>query len=219
MGHRPQVPRQAGVGVKLPSTEREAWAVVAKTPTRLRYEHRRSYEFRLRVHNNFVDQVKQTPDGCWVWTGPVITRSHRRYPIYYYYSREKKKTVADLSFTFLMARWFPDSPRRMKTAAGCQQFRCINPYHRVLAVRQTNVGKVLTAEQALQIYHFKGHATRKQVGEKYGISTDTVTDIWIGRTWSNVTGHVSKRESKKVAAPPRVAGQPVTGVSGRPVRT
>lgn len=51
----------------------------------------------------------------------------------------------------------------------------------------------LTSEQVKDIYFLKGQTTAAVVATKYGVHQTTVSAIWRGVSWSNVTG-ASKRE-------------------------
>lgn len=51
-----------------------------------------------------------------------------------------------------------------------------------------NSQALLTSTQAKGIYALKGQVTQSEAGRRFGVARQTVSDIWRGVSWSEVTG-------------------------------
>lgn len=104
----------------------------------------------------------------------------------------------------VIARGNPDHPRLQAThTCGNGHLGCVNPNHlewgtnsknQMDRVRDgtSNRGKghyrnKLTNEQVLEIYSRKGQSA-KAIAPEYGVTRESIRDIWTGKNWSWLTG-------------------------------
>lgn len=150
---------------------------------------RMSLQEKMRVN-------KGGPDDCWNWTGAVMSRGYGSI------SHDGKNILAHRAAYFLAHGVLPDDLCIMHS---CDNRLCCNPKHLIPGTIQENNADrhkkgrsrgganrgtlnrscKLTPEQALEVFHAQG--TLKEIGEKYGLKSQSVYDIKKGRNWAWLT--------------------------------
>ncbi len=133
--------------------------------------------------------------GCWFWDG---TRNSKYHPIF---------EIDGVTYSpehLLYQNLCGVQVQRIKSK--CRVTGCINPAHKVGGAR-ADVAK-LDGEKVQRI-----RASDKpsvNLAKEYGVSTQTICDIWRGKTWTNVPGRRETARSRrnKVAKPKRIWVQP-----------
>ena len=87
-------------------------------------------------------------------------------------------------------------PLNLLACHRCNNAKCINPDHLYWGTDSQNMidrsmagnhnKQKISAEQALEIRDYKG-LTQKKLGEKFGISQRTVSDIKSGKIWKHLS--------------------------------
>jgi hypothetical protein len=168
-------------------TDAEAWAIVSKPPQRPLYQHIDTFVGWAKPRRQWFLRVSHEPSGCWIWHGKCVTVRGKRFPVFEY----EKGGPRISAFWWMLREWFPqfedrdDGPRHSYPTCGDSQ--CISPVHRkvIKPIHRTK----LTPDLVLAIYRQKGETPRTSTSVEFGISESTVTRIWHGRLWNDVTGH------------------------------
>ena len=100
---------------------------------------------------------------------------------------------------------FGEIPEGMVLRHKCDNYSCINPEHLTIGTNKQNrqdmvergrafrpIGNIngmskLDTVNVVEIKGLKGTATQQKVADMFGLSRETIRDIWNGRRW----GHVS----------------------------
>lgn len=167
-----------------------AWRKLQEPALRGVYEHRESWTKRNRRRRNFVRRINRTPGGCWIWTGATrrAPKGGTLHPIYHVKKPMQRSGAAHMAFSWMVSEWFGGS-RPRQTAPKCGNSLCINPYHRTNSARSRS--RKFTDQQILAIYNRRESGKVTAVAKELGISISTVSEIWRGKRWANVTGHRS----------------------------
>ena len=138
----------------------------------------------------YVD--KQTPDGCWMWTGAVESNGYGRFR-----ADMKRTGVHRYSYELLVGP-IADG---MTIDHPCRVKRCVNPDHLEVVTGRENTRRredlrgedhgmaILTETEVREIkralaagYHGIGVALARQ----YGVSPLTISAIKTGRIWKHI---------------------------------
>lgn len=134
----------------------------------------------------FEEKIDKSGD-CWLWTGCLNDSGYGRFLL------SRKVLVASRLALFLDAGAPPeDKPQAIHS---CRNRHCVKPSHLRWGSKEENEadnhGRTkLTKEQVLEIYR-RAHAGEQSIalGEEFGVSHRTVSDIKTGYSWSHTTGH------------------------------
>lgn len=167
--------------------QQAAWGRLHKPSPRRPYEHQRTWEKRNKQRLNFTSKIELSANGCWVWTGAVYPANGRDYPRFAYKDLNTKQMKQPSAFKHLLTEFLPEysATGKHRTAPGCGNDRCINPWHRE---DRRVTRQVITAQQAREIYAAKGSQDPAAVARSVGIGRDAVLAIWCGKRWGGVTG-------------------------------
>ena len=156
-------------------------------------EARRSFEDR------FWSYVKKgNSDECWPWLGSLDSHGYGKIHVY-----------NDITLLAHRVSWelaYGSIPTGLCVLHHCDNPRCVNPDHLFLGTHEDNArdreskhrgnhGR-LTPQDVLEIYALSNQACmpQREIGLRYGIDGNTVSDIKLGITWNWITG--ANREEK-----------------------
>ena len=140
------------------------------------------FQDRLWSHISDIDEkdcyncdLKQNEDGhCRIQLGKRLPYAHR---VSLYIATKKH-------------------PLNLKACHRCNNAKCINPDHLYWGTDSQNMidrltagnhpKQIISAEQALEIRDYKGPLTQKKLGEKFGVSRQTVGSIKSGKRWKHL---------------------------------
>lgn len=166
-----------------------------------------------------LDRVRsrcEVDGDCWLWTGKLV---HGRYPAATIDGRN-----CSVSRWVLEQTLRRPVKAGMHCQLRCQNPRCVSPLcvaeastsetikaalagakvrlKRKASTRELNRAHAiasgwakLTQEQADRIREAKGVRTRAELAAEHGVSTATVTGIWSGRRWRDLTSVVAPQAS------------------------
>jgi hypothetical protein len=149
-----------------------------------------------------MKKVEKT-ESCWIWKGATTRpREHPRAYGQFYYNG--KTIVASRASHLLFVGEVPDG---MDVCHTCDNPLCVNPNHLFIGTRSENMkdcadkGRYfiqenphlthtakLSPSDVLDIVALKDKFTIKELAEKYGVTIVSIGDIYLGKTWSKVTG-------------------------------
>ena len=76
--------------------------------------------------------------------------------------------------------------------AVCQTKSCFNPWHLEPVPHAVNVQRgskaTLKPAEVVEIRAAKGALSSRELSTLYGVTSDTIKDIWRGETWKNLLG-------------------------------
>lgn len=124
------------------------------------------------------------PNDCWEWLG---SRTAAGYGIKQWHGR-----------TLLARRWLweqlhgPIAPGRV-IASTCGNRGCVNPAHLVethqAAANRQGEGATLVAGDAADIRAARGLVSARELAEVYGVTPQTIRDVWRGDSWGRPRPH------------------------------
>jgi hypothetical protein len=168
------------------------------------------------LEERFHVQYEIASSGCWVWVGatnslgtPAIKNNYK-------------------TLTASRVGWELENgeiPVGMDVIKRCSVKKCVNPAHMFLGTHQDamdhkvkqgrqargdTIGeplrkRFLDKNEVLAIYGDNGVSARV-IGEKYGISRHSVSNIKTGRTWSHITGHKDTKKKTTMGEARKTAG-------------
>jgi hypothetical protein len=145
----------------------------------------------------FWSKVKKTPD-CWLWQG--MTNGDGYGLVRQYHGRRSHETRAHRFAYELIVGPIPEG---LFVCHKCDVRNCVNPDHLFLG---TNTENMQDAASKQRVPHGTKHyrtklteddvrdirkasargATRREVAERFGVSTQAIFSIATGRTWRHV---------------------------------
>lgn len=123
--------------------------------------------------------------GCWVWNG---TTNSKGYALLW----SGKITISAYRASYLLHKGpIPDG---MQIDHLCRNRRCVNPDHLEAVTPEENMRRStrtkLTVEQVNEIRRMLGTATHAEIAEQFGVSQPLVSQIALGRIWTEGEGLV-----------------------------
>ena len=131
-------------------------------------------------------------DECWAWIGTVDRYGYGKIHLH-------RKTPIQKAHRVSWGVHNGPIPEGMCVLHHCDNPGCVNPAHLFLGTHGDNArdremkhrgnhGK-LNRQQALEVYKLSTQAilTQREIGQRYGIDGNTVSDIKLGITWGWVT--------------------------------
>lgn len=129
------------------------------------------------------------PNDCWEWLGP---RTAAGYGKKEWHGR-----------TVLARRWLweqlhgPIAPGRV-LAGTCDNPGCVNPAHLVETTQavacRKSMATTLIPGDAADIRAARGKQTAAALAEVYGVSPQTIRDVWRGTSWGRPRPHPGPRK-------------------------
>lgn len=140
-------------------------------------------------------QIGKSPDDCWLWLGPTTELGHGKIT---FGGRDM------LAHRWIWSQLFGPIPEGAVVYPTCGVVGCVNPHHLdcdhyATSCRRRGATKLLPADVA-EIRAARSAAvatTARTIAMRYGVSANTVRDIWAGRSWARARPRKVKR---KVAA-------------------
>lgn len=127
-------------------------------------------------------QIGRSPADCWLWLGPATDHGHGKIT---FAGRDM------LAHRWLWEQLFGPIPEGAVVYSACDTRGCLNPHHLecdhyATSVRRRSATKLLAAEVAeiRAAQASKTQTTAQALALRYGISQQTVRDIWAGRSWT-----------------------------------
>lgn len=137
-------------------------------------------------------------DECWLWTGYTTGKGYGQFSLngrHWYAHR----------LAYLLANGF--IPEGLQINHGdCNNRKCVNPRHLYPGTQQDNMRDMVNAErqsrgearynavfteaQIAQIrdLYAEGNITQDELGERYGVTRNTISQIITGRHWTHAGG-------------------------------
>lgn len=128
-------------------------------------------------------QLGRTPDECWLWLGPTTKEGHGKLT---FCGRDM------IARRWLWEQLFGPIPAGAIVYGTCQNKGCMNPHHlkcdwQAHANRDSVQTKLVAADvaeiRAIQTDQ-RNQASAEGCARRYGVSVNTVRDIWAGRSWA-----------------------------------
>lgn len=139
----------------------------------------------------FWAKVNKT-DDCWLWTGS-ITRNYGKITINY------KPYLAHRVSYILSGNTIPDG---LLLRHSCRSKNCVNPGHLTPGTAQDNSNDMIRdgtaprgekgssaklTEEQVRVIRARSTENRRIMGEEFGVSTGTISDIIIRKSWKHIT--------------------------------
>lgn len=127
-------------------------------------------------------QIGKSPDDCWLWLGPTTEIGHGKIT---FAGRDM------LAHRWIWSQLFGPIPEGAVVYPTCGVVGCVNPHHLecdhyATSCRRRGATKLLPADVA-EIRAAQATAKPATAGilaARYGISKQTIRDIWAGRSWA-----------------------------------
>lgn len=158
-------------------------------------------KLKIGVRGRIERNIFYSPDGCWLWMGTKRPYKHGGYGIIKIDGRWTR--VHRVSFETFKGP-IPDG---IFVCHSCDVPLCVNPDHLFLGTLQDNnrdmylkgrnakfygddnVRSKLKSTDIPKILELKSQGVgHKRIAKQYGVSGHTIRSIYIGRTWSHVSG-------------------------------
>lgn len=127
-------------------------------------------------------KLGKDPEACWSWLGAISARG------------VACKQVAGRNVParrWLWEQLFGPIPDGMVIAQLCGKGDCINPHHLKCTTQaeaqRLGLSSTLTPGDAATIRAAKGEVAAKELAVDYGVSVQTIRDIWRGDSWRRKT--------------------------------
>ena len=144
----------------------------------------------------FWSKVEKT-EGCWNWIASTTSDGYGHFKIL-----NKSKASHRVSFELHNQRTIGEG---MVIMHSCDNRKCCNPLHLTEGTHQDNMTDMvskgrqnpgskrhnskLTESQVLEIreiYAIENHKTHRQLGDEYGVSSNTISCILIKKVWKHI---------------------------------
>jgi len=158
-----------------------------------KYAH--GHNRRRSAIDRFWEKVnKDTPNGCWEWTGAIMPFGHGQMG-----SGKGRKLILAHRFAWELENG--PIPEGMEICHHCDNPRCVRVSHLFLGTHQENMADmhqkerrsrgrtaVLTESQVIEIRQkYVPHIiTFKILGIEYGVATETIANIIWRRNWAHI---------------------------------
>jgi len=140
----------------------------------------------------FWDNVKRRgPDQCWEWTGARQTQGYGALRV-----RGEYKLVHRMAWELHHGKSVPDG---IEVCHSCDNPPCCNPAHLFLGSHADNISDAamkgrmgrsikLAAADVREIRRLdeQSRLSRREIGERFGVSRQTVNDIVWRKTWKHI---------------------------------
>ena len=156
-------------------------------------------EDELTIFTRIIHRVRtgDSPNACWEWTGSVSGRK----PCQYGYVRLPRLPTKTPAHRWLYQFLHGQIPDGMVVRHTCDNTRCVNPKHLDVGTQRQNVidmfdrkrvrrdgehhpGAKISWEQVREIrFLAKCGVSRKEIGQRFGLTRFHVHDILTGRRW------------------------------------
>ncbi len=162
----------------------------------------------------FWSKLEHDPaTGCWLWTGAIKKphRTRRGCGGYGLIARGGRHDGTAIATTIAWELTFGPVPTGLLICHTCDVRRCCNPGHLFLGTHEENMqdmvaknrhgmnGAKLTPANVIEIRRVLSAAQPHEVGElaemfadTFGVSVESVRNIYTGRTWSSVVAPVEE---------------------------
>lgn len=154
----------------------------------------------LTPHEFLDARWKQSQDGCWVWTGPVLNHGYGHFSMK---CCGTKWTTGAHRASYILAKG--DIPDGLFVCHACDNPLCVNPDHLFLgtprdnthdciqkgrfrrAIGDRNRHAKLTEANVLEILRLHSEGLNSiQIAEKFNVNDQSVRNIVRGKTWKHV---------------------------------
>jgi len=129
-------------------------------------------------------KLGSTPESCWHWLGYIQP------------SGDAMKQFHGRSIParrWLWSQLFGPIKPGFVIAQMCGDKACVNPFHLKLMTmadaQRAGLSSTLTRGDITAIREAEGQATAAALGKDFGVSAQTIREIWRGDTWTRRTRH------------------------------
>lgn len=126
-------------------------------------------------------QLGRTPADCWTWLGAVADTG---------YGRKQYGGKPELAHRWMWRQLFGPIPAGLIVSQTCGNRTCTNPHHLVATTQaagvRAGVSTKLMPADVIEIKRARKDRTlhtASLLAERFGVSSQTIRDIWRGHSW------------------------------------
>jgi transposase len=185
---------------------------------------------QIKHYQKYIkERVDIQEDGCWLWNKALDEERYGKASL-----NNPKRTIrahrlAYAAFNGGVLKALNDEGRQLVVRHQCNNPPCANPDHLLIGTHRDNTNDmvvsgrvrygekhpnaVATNEQVKGVIESKGHMTKRERAEMFGVSFATVDNIDAGRTWAKHPARdVGFQPPPKKARPERPKEQPLDAI-------
>jgi hypothetical protein len=140
-------------------------------------------------------KLGKRPDDCWEWLGHMTECGHGKLT---FCGRDT------LAHRWMWEMLFGPIPRGLVVYSTCDKKACVNPHHLACGTQaDANRSSIQTKLLPADVAEIKAEKdtrnahTARMLAERYGVSEQTIRDIWRGGSWARARKNFGPRRQQR----------------------